>query len=135
MNQRAMDEACRLDADAAHICIRVIDTLLREDVRGCVTRARLMSDEALAACGDFPPGQRWLEISHMGTERVWIPVSPERFMQCWRLARLPLLAEEGGQVRALFEVADILARFSAGADRDTRSRFAEFEHEIGRAHV
>lgn len=133
MSQRATDGTCVPDADAAYICIRVIDTLLREDVRGCVTRARLMSDQALAACADLPPAQRWLEIAHIGTGRMWIPVSPERFMQTWRLTRLPLLSEEGGQVRALFDVTDILARFSAGADSDTRTRFAEFERECASA--
>lgn len=133
MNRRAMEEQWQSDADAVYVCTRVVDALLREDVRGCVTHARLLNGEAPAARADFPPTQRWLEISHFGTGRIWIPVSPARFMQSWRLTRLPLLAEEGGQVWALFHVADILARFSAGADRDTCARFADFERECAAA--
>lgn len=64
---------------------------------------------------------------------MWIAVTPESFMQSWRLTRLPLLVEAGGQVQALFQVADILASFSAGADRDTRARFADFERECAAA--
>ncbi len=133
MNRRAIEEQLQPDADAVYVCTRVVDALLREDVRGCVTQACLLNGEALAAPSDFPPAQRWLEISHFGTGRIWIPVSPERFMQSWRLTRLPLLAEEGDQVRALFHVADILARFSAGTDRETCARFADFERECAAA--
>lgn len=133
MNQRAMEGQCQPDVDAAYVCTRVVDALLREDVRGCVTRARLVRGDALTAGAGFPPAQRWLEISHFGAERMWIAVTPERFMQSWRLTRLPLLVEECGQVQALFQVADILASFSAGADSDTRTRFADFAHECAAA--
>lgn len=129
MNRRERDVQCPSDADAVYVCARVVDALLREDVRGCVTRARLVNGEMLAAGGDFPSAQRWLEISHFGAGRMWIPVSPERFMQSWRMTRLPLLVEEDGQVRAVFDVADILARFSAGTELDTCARFAEFARE------
>ena len=135
MNQRAMVGPCQPDADASYICTRVVDALLREDVRGCVTRARLVSGEALPARTDFAPTQRWLEISHFGAGRMWIAVTPECFMQSWRLTRPPVLVEEGecGPVQALLHAADILARFSAGADSDTRARFADFERECAAA--
>ncbi|WP_194715309.1 IucA/IucC family protein [Noviherbaspirillum soli] len=129
MNRRAIEKQLQPDADAVYICTRVVDALLREDVRGCVTQARLLNDESLATHGNFPLTQRWLEISHFGTGRIWIPVSPGCFMQSWRLTALPLLAEEGGEVHALSEVGDILARFSTGADCDTCARFADFERE------
>lgn len=129
MNQRTMDGQCQPDADAAYVCTRVVDALLREDVRGCVTRARLVSGEALPARTAFSPTQRWLEIGHFGAGRMWIPVTPERFMQSWRLTRLPLLVEESGQVQPLFHVVDILASFSTGTDSDTCARFADFERE------
>ena len=129
MNQCAIEKQLQPDADASYICSRVVDALLREDVRGCVTQARLLNDEALATGAGFSATQRWLEISHFKIGRMWIPVSPERFMQSWRLTRLPVLAEEGGEVQALFDVADILVRFSAGADRDTCARFDDFKRE------
>jgi siderophore synthetase component len=129
MNGGAIQEELQMDANAVYLCTRVVDALLREDVRGCVSHARLLNDEGLSARAGFPPAQRWLEISHFGLGRIWIPVSPERFMQRWRLTRLPLLAEEGGEVQPLFAVADILARYSAGADSDTCARFAAFGRE------
>ena len=129
MTLRAIEKLLQSDADAVYVCTRVVDALLREDVRGCVTRGRLLTDDVMAARADFPPTQRWLEISHFGKWRIWIPVSPERFMQRWRMTRLPLLAEKEGQVQALFDVAGILACFSAGEDHDNCARFADFERE------
>lgn len=133
MNRRSMEEQEQLDGDAVYICTRVVDALLREDVRGCVTQARLLDSAALQAPAGFPATQNWLEIGHFGNGRIWIPVVPERFMQSWRLARLPLLAEEDGRVRTLFDVADILAHFSAGVDDDTCARFAGFARECAAA--
>lgn len=127
----ARDAAVQAQDDAAYICARVIDALLREDVRGCVSGARIVESGAFAEGRDFPATQRWLEIGHWGDGRVWIPVVPERFMQSWRLARLPLLAEQDGTVRALTGLHAILARCAAGTDADTRSRFAAFEEECG----
>ncbi|MBC3885220.1 IucA/IucC family protein [Undibacterium griseum] len=130
MNHRTSEEHLQPDLDAVYVCTRVIDALLREDVRACVTRARLISSEDLPVRETgFPLAQRWLEISHFGTGRIWIPVSPEKFMQSWRLTRLPLLAEDGGQVQSLFQVEDILTHFSVGADDDTCARFTDFKKE------
>ena len=129
MSRRITDSQLERDADAAYICTRVIDALLREDVRGCVTRARLVQSDVLAQAAEFSPAQHWLEIGHFGPGRLWIAVTPERFMQSWRLTRLPLLVEEGGTMQPLFDVADILARFSVAADGDTCTRFADFARE------
>ena len=133
MKRLEIEDSCPSVADEVYVCIRVVDALLREDVRGCVTRARLVRDEALAAMADFSPSQQWLEISHFGAGRVWIPVSPERFMQSWRLTRLPLMVEQAGQTLALSDVTDLLACFSTGADADTTARFADFERECATA--
>jgi siderophore synthetase component len=133
MNRHGTEGLRLSDAGDTYVCTRVVDALLREDVRECVTRARLVSSEALHKRAGFAPAQRWLEIGHFGMGRMWIPVSPERFMQSWRLTRLPLLAEQDGEVQALFDVADILARFSAGADADTAAHFAGFQHECAAA--
>lgn len=125
----ARDDAVMAQEHAVYICTRVVDALLREDVRECVSRARLVNTEAFARGWDFPSTQRWLEISHWDGRRVWIPVSPERFMQPWRLSRLPLLAEGEAGVQPLGDVDSILARFAATTDADTRSRFAAFAQE------
>lgn len=123
------DAAAQAQDDAAYICTRVVDALLREDVRGCVSGARIVATGAFAAGWDFPATQRWLEIGHWGAGRVWIAVEPARFMQSWGLARLPLLAEHEGGVQALTGVAAILARFAAGTDADSRRRFGAFVEE------
>jgi siderophore synthetase component len=129
VSRREASSAGWTDADANSICTRVVDALLREDVRGCVSRGRIVQGAGIAAGMALPPDQEWLEIGHLGEGRLWIPVSPERFMQTWRLTRLPLLAEQGGRVEALFGVDAILARFAAGADAATEERFAEFHRE------
>lgn len=123
------------DAHADYIGLRVVDTLLREDVRGCVSRAEVVRSDALPdGCADsFPTGQRWLQIAHFGSGRLWIPVIAERFMQPWRLARLPLLWEDGAGVRKVRELADILACFRAGLDEDTARGFRDFESECATA--
>jgi len=121
------------DPDATYVCTRVVDALLREDVRGCVSRGRIVVGADIAAGMALPPEQRWLEIAHLGGGRTWIPVSPERFMQDWRLTRLPLLAESDGQVQALFDVDEILARFAVGTDAATAARFADFAQECDAA--
>lgn len=125
----ARDRAVQAHDDAAYICTRVVDALLREDVRGCVSRARLVGSGAFAEGWDFPAAQHWLEIGHWDGGRVWIAVAAAGFMQCWRLAGLPLLAEQEGRVQALAGVDAILARFAAGTDADTAGRFAAFGDE------
>jgi siderophore synthetase component len=125
----ARDGAAQAEDDATYICTRVLDALLREDVRGCVSRGQLVPTGAFANGWDFPATQGWLEIGHWADGRIWIPVSPERFMQSWRLAQLPLLAEVDGRVQALAGLDAILARFAAGTDADTRGRFDAFAQE------
>lgn len=124
------------DPDAVYVAARVVDALLREDVRDCVSRGRIVSGADVAAGMALPPHPQWLEIGHLGHGRIWIAVSSERFMQSWRLTRLPVLAEEGAQVSALFGVREILARFATGSDAATAERFAEFggECETALAH-
>lgn len=118
-----------IDPDAVYICTRVLDALLREDVRGCVSRGRIVMGEEMDAGTTTAPEQRWLEIAHLGANRLWIPVCAERFMQSWRVSRLPVLAERDGCVTALFEVDEILDCFATEADKDTRARFAAFRGE------
>ncbi|WP_343639898.1 IucA/IucC family protein [Roseateles sp.] len=136
MNRRDPKGAALADPDAVYIATRVIDALLREDVRGCVSQGRLVQEAAIAAGMTLPEGHAWLAIEHLGQGRLWIPVAPERFMQTWRLSRLPLLSERGGQVEALFCIGEILARFAEGCDADTAARFAEFavESDVALAH-
>lgn len=107
----------RADAEnAKYICYRVVDTLLREDVRECVSR----SETRLS--GSLPAGlskyttltSTWLKVTHFGDGCLWIPVTQSAFMQDWRAAGLPLLWQEDKQVKELYAVEDILACFARG---------------------
>lgn len=120
------------DTDAEYFCIRIVDTLLRENVRGCVTGAEVVGAEALPAglAHSFEPDQRWLLIRHFGAGRLWIPVARERFMQSWRLARLPLVRCDGDGCRRLYDVAGILACFQEGLDAADGMDFTELEREF-----
>lgn len=119
------------DHDAEYICMRVVDTLLRENVGECFTRGRIVDVNAL------PPdiaslsetGQRYLQIDHIGTCRLWIPVSQQEFMQPWRLTRLPVVLQEPSGGRLLHAVGDILACFRNGLPKGEAQGYIEFEAE------
>lgn len=102
------------DADATYICVRVVDALLREDVRACVSRGELHDASAVppGSAHGFDGGQQWLRVAHLGAGTLWIPVTPTAYMQDWRLTRLPLLREDAGAFRALHDVDTILAGFA-----------------------
>jgi siderophore synthetase component len=124
---------------AEYICLRVLDALLREDVRACVSGAELVSPAALPPelPPELPPDLAeyetaacvWLKVSHFGSGILWIPLREARFMQDWRSAGLPLLWQEDGQVRALFAVEDIIACFARGLSSDAASLFHAFAGE------
>jgi siderophore synthetase component len=101
---------------AAYIAQRVLDTLLREDVRSCVSGGEVVSTEALPAelrrYEDLACA--WLKVAHFGKGQLWIPVRRASFMQDWCSAGLPWLWHEDNQVRELFALDDIIACFSSG---------------------
>lgn len=122
----------RTDAGhAAYICHRVVDALLREDVRECVSRSALMPNAALpAGLGKYAePNRAWLKVSHFGDGCLWIPVARSTFMQDWRGAGLPLLWQEGGRVSELYAVQDILACFARGLPPAAADPFDAFAGE------
>ncbi|MBC7859855.1 MAG: siderophore biosynthesis protein [Burkholderiaceae bacterium] len=122
------------DSTAAHaqyICRRVLDALLREDVRACVSGAAPVSKHAMPAecAGHASLAPVWLEVAHFGDGRLWIPVAKARFMQDWRSAALPLLWRQGGQLRELHAVDDILACFAHGLPAAAAALFEAFAGE------
>lgn len=112
-NQAGMPAAAP-DSDASYICVRVIDTLLREDVRACASRSELHGADAVpaATAHGFDACQQWLRVAHLGAGTLWIPVTPTRYMQEWRLTRLPLLREDAGATSPLHDIDTILAAFA-----------------------
>lgn len=123
--------ACTDIGDAAYICHRVVDTLLREDVRECVSRSILLPDVGLPAeLGNHAKRSRmWLKVTHFGGGCLWIPVVRCAFMQDWRGAGLPLLWHDGASVKALSAVEDILECFAHGLPPATARAFSAFARE------
>lgn len=120
-----------LGQDAESLCIRVVDTLLRENVRECISQGVMVESTALPTglAASFPEGQRWLQIDHLGTSRLWIPVSRCDFMQSWRLTRLPLVRQGPTGYQSLYAIDEILACFRHGLTEQQMSGFIEFEAE------
>lgn len=118
-------------SDAAYICVRVVDTLLREDVRACASRGELhgASDVPAATAYGFDASQQWLRVSHLGAGTLWIPVTPTRYMQDWRLSRLPLLREEAGALVALHDIDVILAAFAGNLPAEDARLFTAYGDE------
>lgn len=117
-------------AHAQYICRRVLDALLREDVRACVSGAELAAPALPAAFGAHGAlASAWLKVSHFGQGLLWIPVEPAMFMQHWRSAGLPLLWQEGGKLTELYAVDDIIACFARGLPAGAASLFNAFAEE------
>lgn len=116
---------------AEYICHRVLDALLREDVRACVSGGTLMSNAALPAqfARYANAASTWLKVAHFGDGILWIPVTESGFMQDWRSAGLPLLWQEGEQVNELYAVDDIIACFAHGLSASAASLFHAFADE------
>ncbi|RJF96298.1 IucA/IucC family protein [Noviherbaspirillum saxi] len=114
-----------------YIYQRVLDALLREDVRACVSGATLVSPAALPAeFGKYETAAcAWLKVSHFGDGVLWIPVNRASFMQDWHSTDLPLLWQEGGQARELYAVEDVIACFSHGLAPGAASLFNAFADE------
>ncbi|MBY0318677.1 MAG: hypothetical protein K2X72_08145 [Reyranella sp.] len=110
---------------------RVLDAVLREDVRGCMSRGRIEKGTALSFADQLDPALRsggWLGAELAGVV-LWLPVEPCRFMQEWRLRSLPAIACVDGQAQALTDLASILRHFRAGLDAETRGFHEAFAEE------
>lgn len=118
-------------ADADYICVRVIDTLLREDVRECASRGELLGSDALPAevAAGAEAGQRWLRISHLGAARLWIPVLSTRYMQEWRLTGLPLWREDADGFTPLQKIDAVLAAFAGDLPAEAAHLFTGYAEE------
>ena len=118
------------DAHDAYICRRVVDALLRENVRECVSRAVVRTGDALPTLAHLgKAGGAWLEVRHIGTGILWIPVVASAFMQTWRSAGLPLVQDDDRQLKPLDAVEAILACFAQGLAAAAAERFAAFAEE------
>lgn len=122
-------------ATAVYFYRRVVDTLLREDLRECVSRGQVREEALVPAdlAGHYPQGQRWLHCPHLG---LWIPVKAAKYMQRWRLGHGPLLAEGPTGLAALDNLDEVVACFSQGLSAEAARPFHDFRQEcdLARAH-
>lgn len=129
---RAVLTMASRDAHADYICQRVVDALLREDVRECVSRAQWVAGEAMPFASQLSPALRdgqWLVVAHLGEGRLWLPVQRCRFMQEWRLRALVLIWEHGHGLERLQHLPAILARFQYGLQAEAARQFDDFAAE------
>jgi siderophore synthetase component len=114
-----------------YFCLRVLDTLLREDVRQCVSRGEIVVSEAMPHMLQqyAPQYATWMRIGHWGSEILWLPVTRAHFMQRWRCAGLPVLAQRGAHVRLLDTVESILAAFAQGVPEQDAALYTAFAQE------
>lgn len=118
-----------------YICLRVLDTLLREDVRQCVTLGEVMARESMpgSLAWHATAHARWLRIGHLSDDCLWVPVTPTHFMQRWRSAGLPVIVQHGARVRLLYTMEDILAAFARGMSKSDAALYAAFVQECATA--
>jgi siderophore synthetase component len=133
---RALSAAVNMREEESYIRQRVLDALLREDVRGCVSQATLAGAEQLAGypgAWSRPAGAQWLRLPHLQGGVLWIPVQPARFMQQWRSTAAPLLWQEGVRYTELLALDDILDCFARGLAPQARELFSSFAAECSLA--
>jgi siderophore synthetase component len=112
-----------------YICRRVVDALLREDVRETVSRGKIVS-AADAPLSDPPVRpSHWLAVGHLGDGCLWIPVRPCTFMQEWTLHDLPLVWQSSSGYGRLDDILDILALFRQGLDQNSAADFESYALE------
>lgn len=128
MNALNVREALRVPDYFAR---RVIDALLREDVRECVSCGTIVDGDTQPVLDLLSPTLRagiWLRIDHFD-EQLWLAVEPGQFMQDWRLRALPALTCHGTNAKPLYNLAEILACFRTGLDPQTEALHVAFDGE------
>ncbi|HYO73730.1 MAG TPA: IucA/IucC family protein, partial [Archangium sp.] len=112
---------------------RTLDTLLREDVGGCVSRARFspLPPRGAPVSGSGEARGGWLMVEAGGeVERVWLPVLPSEHMQDWRFdSSRPVLAERGGTFLFVEEPAELVRWLLPPETPDEETCLREFAFE------
>lgn len=129
---RALSAAVNMREEDSYLRQRVLDALLREDVRGCVSQATLAGAEQLAGypgAWGRPAGAQWLRLPHIQGGVLWIPVQPAHFMQQWRSTAAPLLWQEGMRYTELLTLDHILECFGRGLAGEGQAMYGAFAAE------
>ncbi|CAN7462639.1 siderophore biosynthesis protein [Pseudoduganella sp. LjRoot289] len=129
---RVLSAAVNMREEDSYIRQRVLDALLREDVRGCVSQASVADAGQLAGYPGArarPAGAQWLRLPHFQGGVLWIPVQPAHFMQQWRSTAAPLLWQEDVRYTELLTLDEILACFAQGLAPSAQALFRDFAGE------
>jgi len=112
---------------------RVLDALLRENVRECVTRGRVQHGADTAVVGALGEHERhatWLVTPHWTNGTLHVPVRPGRFLQDWHARDVPAVWTRATGATILSDVRDLLACFRAGLGAPDAATFAAFDEEV-----
>ncbi|ATJ83706.1 IucA/IucC family protein [Halomonas beimenensis] len=120
--------------DRRYMLARVVDALLREDVQGITRQARVLEEAPVALSRletpPLSPGP-WLEIPALASGTLWLPVTPERFMQSWRYRHAPVVVVDAPdeRPRELKDAASLIAWLGEGLEAEARDYYAAFADE------
>lgn len=112
-----------------YICRRVVDTLLRENVREILSRGKIILAEDAQLPNPPVQPSHWLTVDHLDGGCLWIPVRPCSFMQEWALYDLPLVWQSGSGYRRLDDIAAIIELFRQGLDPASAADFTNYIQE------
>ncbi|AQS40660.1 siderophore synthetase component [Shewanella psychrophila] len=116
----------------SYICQRIIDTCLRENVCELMSQGSVIKQ--LASDKDIWPEaqpQAWLEVSHLGTKTLYIPLTPSDYMQEWRAVSPAWLTQEvpGASLSYVKGYRHWLETLSSGLTQEERALFSRYIHE------
>ncbi|MCC7007009.1 MAG: siderophore biosynthesis protein [Ottowia sp.] len=113
------------DTHTDYICLRVIDTLLRENVGSCISDGEIITSAALPKhiAIQYDDGKHWLKVKSVGLGNLYIPVASHHFMQAWRLRCLPLIWADATDSQTLYAISEILNYFAEGVAQAHSHRF------------
>ena len=118
-------------ADQAFITRRIIDCWLREDIRGVVSQGRITHlPEELSQYLEHQPDARWLRITHLGTDELWLPVVRAYPLQDWigtGDAWIKVSAQDKTEVQRGYPLW--LEHMSQGLDEESLELFAAYLKE------
>ena len=116
----------------SYICQRIIDTCLRENLCDLMGQGSVIShlphDE-----GVWPEArpQAWLEVSHLGTQTLYIPLAASDYMQDWRAVSPAWLTQEvaGASMSYVEGYQHWLETLSSNLTQEERELFSRYIHE------
>lgn len=130
MSGHALAKRAANGSSRHYLLQRVVDALLRENVRDCLSRAVVIDGKMLAfksALSTELVAGKWLYLEHLG--QLYIPVVASDYMQIWRLRGEVLIQFERARVKCLATLAAVLVCFQRGLEEPLKQEFSAFVGE------